>query len=230
MIGDPMTDLATMAMRHSHEPMGEEIETLCQYYAELSGAPVDAKVVRYHHALFSTVACMQFIGTVVNPKPGDPHDVYLEWALALRRTLINALADSMDVTLQTPQALNSLEGPNRNLYLMLDDLLGRINAADAMSESVKAQAARIVEYAREVDGVGLELTRLALEDAEPLVGHCDDLADMLAKLEKFVQTADPERNTDLLQLFSNSIERQVMAFGATSVGQSAALIRLESVA
>lgn len=230
MIGDPMTDLATMAMRHSYEPMGEDIETLCQYYGELSGTPVDAKVVRYHHALFSTVACMQFIGTVVNPKSGDPHDVYLEWALALRRTLLNALADSMDVKLESPQALTSAQGVNRNLYTMLQDFLGRIDTADPMSEAVKTQAARVVEYAAEVDGVGLELSQLALRDAEPFVGQCDDVAQMRARLESFVQTAEPESNAALLQLFANDIERQVMAFGKTSIGQSAAHIRLESFA
>tara|TARA_R110002110_G_C13470525_1_gene720978 strand:+ start:96859 stop:98214 length:1356 start_codon:yes stop_codon:yes gene_type:complete len=230
MIGDPMTDLATMAMRHSYEPMGEDIETLCQYYGELSGTPVDAKVVRYHHALFSTVACMQFIGTVVNPKPGDPHDVYLEWALALRRTLLNALADSMDVKLEAPQALRSKQGANRNLYSMLQDFLGRIDTADPMSESIREQAARVVEYAAEVDGVGVELTQLALRDAEPFVGPCDDLSVMRARLEAFVQTAEPQSNAALLQLFANDIERQVMAFGKTSIGQSAAHIRLESFA
>jgi hypothetical protein len=230
MIGDPMTDLATMAMRHSYEPMGEDIEALCQYYGELSGTPVKPKIVRYHHALFSTVACMQFIGTVVNPKPGDPHDVYLEWALALRRTLLNALADSMDVKLKSPPALSGTQGANRNLYTMLEDLVSRIDTADPMSEAVKAQAGRVIEYAREVDAVGQELTRLALADAEPFVGKCVDTDEMLAKLEEFVQVAGPESNEALLQLFCNLIERQVMAFGETSIGQSAAHIRLESFA
>jgi aminoglycoside phosphotransferase (APT) family kinase protein len=230
MIGDPMTDLATMAMRHSYEPMGEEIGRLCQYYGELSGTPVEPKVVRYHHALFSTVACMQFIGTVVNPKAGDPHDVYLEWALALRRTLLNALADSMDIKLKSPSALTSSQGANRNIYKMLEDLVSRIDTADPMSEAVKAQAGRVIEYAKKVDAVGQELTRLALADAEPFVGKCVDTADMLAKLEKFVQAAGPESNAGLLQLFANAIERQVMAFGKTSIGQSASHIRLESFA
>ncbi len=230
MIGDPMTDLATMAMRHSYEPMGEDIEALCKYYGELSGTPVDPKVVRYHHALFSTVACMQFIGTLVNPNPGDPHDVYLEWALALRRTLLNALADAMGVQLQVPQPLQSGIGANRNLYVMLEDMLGRIEAADPMADSIKTQAGRLLEYAREVDGFGLELSQLALQDAEPLVGKCADMNDMMARLEAFVQSAGPEHNATLLQIFANHIERQVLAYGKTSIGQSAAHIRLESFA
>jgi aminoglycoside phosphotransferase (APT) family kinase protein len=230
MIGDPMTDLATMAMRHSYEPMGEDIDTLCKYYGELSGEAVDPKVVRYHHALFSAVACMQFIGTVVNPKPGDPHDVYLEWGLALRRTLLNALADSMNVKLEPPPAMESVRGANHNLYVMLRDLLARIDTATPMSESIKAQTVRVIEFAAEVDRVGQELTQLALRDAEPFVGACDEISEMRARLETFVQITDEQNNAALLQLFSNDIERQVMAFEKTSIGQSAAHIRLESLA
>jgi len=71
---------------------------------------------------------------------------------------------------------------------------------------------------------------LALRDAEPFVGACDEISEMRARLETFVQITDEQNNAALLQLFSNDIERQVMAFEKTSIGQSAAHIRLESLA
>src|SRR5690606_13349382 len=64
MVGDALTDLATMSMRQSVEHMGDDIGPLCQYYAEVTGEPLDIKVMRYHHALFATVACMQFVGSI----------------------------------------------------------------------------------------------------------------------------------------------------------------------
>jgi len=152
MIGDPMTDLATMAMRQSYEYMGDETAALCDYYGQITGSPVDKNVIRYHHALFATVACMQFVGVIANPQPGDPHDIYLEWTLALRRSLINALAENMAVKLKPPQPLKSCGGGNENLYTMLGDTVGRIVAAEDMGESTKNAAVRLIEYASRARG------------------------------------------------------------------------------
>jgi DNA polymerase III gamma/tau subunit len=136
----------------------------------------------------------------------------------------------MNVKLEPPPAMESVRGANHNLYVMLRDLLARIDTATPMSESIKAQTVRVIEFAAEVDRVGQELTQLALRDAEPFVGACDEISEMRARLETFVQITDEQNNAALLQLFSNDIERQVMAFEKTSIGQSAAHIRLESLA
>lgn len=227
MIGDPMTDIATMAMRQSHEHMGEEVDALCAYYGEVSGNPVDQGAVRYHHALFATVACMQFIGTVANPKPGDPHDVYLEWTLALRRSLVNALAANIDATLSPPPPLPIRDEPMDKLYSMLTDMNGRIVPADELAAATQHAAARLVEYAGRVSHYEPVLEELALADARELVGSCSSRSEMEAKLEDFVLAAEPEHDGTLLQFFAHQIERQVMAYGDTSIGQSAAHIRLE---
>jgi aminoglycoside phosphotransferase (APT) family kinase protein len=229
MIGDPMVDIATMAMRHSHEPMGEEIDALCAYYGELTGSPVDQGVVRYHHAVFATVACMQFIGTIANPKPGDPHDIYLEWVLALRRSLVNALAASIDVALVPPPPLQTVGDASGKLYFMLDDMNRRIVPADEMAGATQKSAARLVEYAERVSLYGPQLEVLALSDAEALLGKCGSFAEMEARLEDLVQEAGPAQDRELLQFFARQVERQVMAYGDTAIGQSAAHIRLESI-
>lgn len=229
MIGDPMTDIATMAMRQSHEPMGEEIDALCTYYGELTGSPVDQRVVRYHHAVFATVACMQFIGTIANPKPGDPHDVYLEWVLALSRSLINALAANIDVALVPPPPLETPGAASAKLFFMIDDMHRRITPADEMAEAMRGSTARLLEYAERVSRYAPQLEALALADAEELIGECGSFADMETRLEHFVREAKPEQDQALLKFFARQIERQVMAYGETAIGQSAAHIRLEQL-
>ena len=230
MIGDPMTDLATMAMRHSHEPTGDDIEVLCRYYAELSGQPVDPQVVRFHHALFSTVACMQFIGTVANPTPGDPHDVYLEWSLALRKTLINALADCMQITLPTTPPLPKQSAVRAPLLEMIADQMTQIEAVDGLAQAALQSSQRLVEYAHQVARVGAQIDRLSMAEAAALIGATTDIAEANEKLEQFVERADDDNNAALLELFARQIDRQVAAYGATSIGRSAAHIRLEKFA
>jgi aminoglycoside phosphotransferase (APT) family kinase protein len=230
MIGDALTDLATMAMRQSVEPMGDDIGALCHYYAELTGEPLDIKVLRYHHALFSTVACMQFAGAVSNPKPGEPNDVYTEWDLALRRSLLNVLAENLGVTLTRPDPIPPMVGNSAPLFTMLEDAVQRIKVDDDAQRANRQSALNLVEYLARVDAYGNEINRLAAEEAQPMLGKCyRDPTELQAKLEAFVQSAGPEYDAQLLQFFANEIERKVMLYGDTAIGGSAAHVRLEAI-
>lgn len=228
MIGDPMVDIATMSMRHSHESMGEDIDVLCQLYSEYSGIPVDRDAVRYQHALFATVACMQFVGVIDDPKPGDPHDVYLEWTLALRRSLINALSACMGVDLVVPEKLSRAAcADNSSLFTMLEDTVDRIEGSSEIAVAEQRSAARLVEYMREVNRFKEQLDTLSQNDAEQFVGKCLDCFELNRKMEEYVLQASAAENEVLLQYFSHQTERQVDAFGSTAIGLSAAHIRLE---
>ena len=70
MIGDPLTDLATMRMRDSYESLGEEFRELCRHYASVTGEPIDVDALRFQNALFSTVSCMQIADRIAAPKFG----------------------------------------------------------------------------------------------------------------------------------------------------------------
>ncbi|MDG1904327.1 MAG: phosphotransferase [Arenicella sp.] len=229
MIGDPMADLATMAMRQSVEPMGEEIGILCDYYGQITGQPVDKKIVRYHHALFATVACMQFAGALSNPQPGDPHDIYLEWTLALRRSLLLVLADCMTVELAPPEALTTAKSHNAAALTMLVDTVSRFKVDTEQQQGVARASTRLLEYLQRLDQYGEQLEQLAIEDAEIFIGRTDGKDDMNQKLEAFVQQAEQSNNAALLQFFYSQIERQLMAFTDTGVGFSASHIRLEQL-
>ena len=75
----------------------------------------------------------------------------------------------------------------------------------------------------------MRAVREATADAEKFVGSCQNVGEMDAELERLVKTAGAELDAELLQLFSNRIERQVMAYGNTSIGKSASHIRLDAL-
>ncbi|MFA7554501.1 MAG: phosphotransferase [Spongiibacteraceae bacterium] len=228
MVGDPLTDLATMAMRESVEPMGDDIGSLCRYYAEVVGEPLDVKVMRYHHTLFATVACMQFVGSTTNPSPGDPHDVYIEWDIALRRSLINVLAENLGVDIVPPAPVARLAGKHRAILTMLDDALDKIGVEQELHQQNKQAAKRLVEYYQRVDQVEAELERLARIDAALILGDSYDAsADLDSQMEEFILAAGEQSNVALISYLATQVERRVQAFADISIGQSAAHVRLE---
>ncbi|HLS97562.1 MAG: phosphotransferase family protein [Porticoccaceae bacterium] len=227
MVGDPMTDLATMAMRQSVEHMGDEISNLCRYYGEVTG-DFDRTVMRYHHTLFATVACMQFVGAMGNPQPGEPNDVYTEWDLALRRSLILVLADCIGVELKAPAPVVAPESVNAPLMKMLADAIAQIGVADEVQQASKTAAQRLAEYIARVERYDAELHRLSADEAVAFLGErCDDPAQLDARMEAFVQREGAEHSAALIQYFSNQIERKVQVYGDTAMGISAAHVRLD---
>ncbi|MFU7547892.1 phosphotransferase, partial [Pseudomonas paraeruginosa] len=135
MIGDPLADLASARMRDNYEPLGETFSELYRYYQEVSGEAADADVVRYHTVLFSTVSTMQFSATVATPQPGDPHDTYIEFDLALRRVVVHALAEAMGIAIETPSLTLVEAGANAQLLTMLADVVGKIEVSDEFQRS-----------------------------------------------------------------------------------------------
>lgn len=230
MIGDALTDLATMAMRQSVEPMGDEISNLCHYYAELIGEPLDKKVMRYHHTLFATVACMQFVGSVTNPQPGDPHDVYVEWDLALRRSLLLVLADNLGVELTEPSHVVPESDQASPIMAMLKDAVNIIDVPDELQQQRKGAVDRLIEYIATKEQIEKPLNALTDADAKALLGDAyRDGVDRDTQVEAFVLSASPERNKALCQYFANNILRQVHAYRDISIGQSAVHVKLDTI-
>jgi aminoglycoside phosphotransferase (APT) family kinase protein len=225
MLGDPMTDLATMRMRESYEPLGDELRNLYRHYEAASGEPIDVPVLRFHNALFATVSCMQIAGAVADPQPGGPHAVYLEWDLALRRALITILAECMAVSLPEITPSSAAAGDNFALLRMLRDAIERIDCAPGMPRAHKQSALDLVEYAQRGDAAATELNRLSCDEAAEFLGkRFEDRREREAALERFVQSARPAHFEMLLQYFARQIEREVRAYGSTAVGGSASRV------
>jgi len=230
MIGDPLADLASARMRDNYEPLGETFSELYRYYQEVSGEAADADVVRYHTVLFSTVSTMQFSATVATPQPGDPHDTYIEFDLALRRVVVHALAEAMGIAIEKPSLTLVEAGANAQLLTMLVDAVGQIEVGDDFQASRRTAALKLVEYLGRADAMEVELRRLEREDAEALLGRrFEDPAQIDVALEAFVREAGAEYDERLLRLFMAQVERRVQVFGGTAIGASASHIDLPAI-
>lgn len=227
LIGDPLADLASARMRDNYEPLGEPFSALYRYYQEVTGEAPEPDVVRFHTVLFSTVSTLQFSSTVATPQPGDPHDTYIEFDLALRRVMVHALAEAMGVPVTTPQQTIHRQGANRPLLTMLEDALAQLRIDDPFQESKLAAVKKLVEYLGCADAMALTLQAQDQEEAHALLGqYFDDEHALDAALEAFVLQAGPEHDRALLTLFMSQIERRVQVFSHTAIGASASHIDL----
>jgi aminoglycoside phosphotransferase (APT) family kinase protein len=229
MIGEPLTDLATMRMRDSYEPLGEEFRELCRHYAAATGEPIDVDALRFQNALFSTVSCMQIAGRISTPQPGDPHDTYLEWDLALKRVLVLILAECMNIELERPEIAAARPGGGAAILNMLEDAVGQIQVADDMQSARKKSASNLIEYLLRADDLGHGLDRASRDEAVPFLGAAADAADFDAQLERFVRAAGPEYDEKLLRYFAAQVERRVQVFGPTQIGRSAQHVYLPPI-
>ena len=222
MIGDPMVDIATMRMRNSIEPLGDDLRVLCRHYEEFSGQLVDHEVVDFYTLLFATLGAMQFTGTVGVPRPGDAHSVYLEFDLALRQVILLALSTLMGVTLVPEPPPTPRVGDNAALLAKLADTVARIDTPTAFEQSKKESAAQLMEWLVRSDAMGEEMRQRDLADLSALLGQTfHELPEANAALEGFVRLAGPAHDVPLLHLFSALEGRRLQLFGPTKIGHSA---------
>jgi hypothetical protein len=230
MIGEPLTDLATMRMRDSYEPLGEEFRQMCRQYEAASGEPLDVFALRFQNALFSTVSCMQIAGTVAAPKPGDPHDVYLEWDLALRQVLVLILAECLGIELEPPPPGPSGRGRDAVVLDMLADATGQLELSDDLQQARRKSALKLIEYLQRADELGEWLDGAERSEAAQFLGEQGARApDLSAQLEQFVSSASPDLDVPLLRYFAAQSQRRVMAFGSTAIGKSAQHVHLPPI-
>lgn len=230
MIGDPMVDLATMRMRDSIEPLGDDMRALFRHYEECTGEPVDDAVVEYHTLMFATLGTMQFTGTVGRPTPGDPHDVYLEFDLALRQVMLRAMGTLMAETLMLPEPPLDRAGENAAVIAKLADTVSRI-ATDAPLEAArKDSAAKLIEWLSRADACGGEMQRRDLDDVSALLGRrFQTWSDAEIALEAYVRDAGPEQDVALLRLFGAIEGRRLQLYGPTRIGHSAMHVHLPPI-
>jgi hypothetical protein len=222
MIGDPMVDIATMRMRNSYEPLGVDLRLACRHYEELSGEPIDHAVVDFHTLLFATLGTMQFTGTVGAPTPGDPHPVYLEFDLALRQVVLEAICGLTGIAFSPEPALAARAGDNAATLAKLADTVARIEAPNELEAARKDSAAQLIEWLGRADAFGPEMRARDLADVAVVLGRrFDEWPQAEAALEAHVQAAGPEEDERLLRLFGAIQARRMQVFGPTRIGKSA---------
>lgn len=223
MIGDPMTDIATMGMRNSYEPLGASLADMCRYYEEAGGGPVDHDAVLFHVLVFSTLGTMQFAGTVGEPHPGDPHAVYLEFDLALRRSILLAMSAVSGFALPEVAPIAERDhGPAAVTLRKLADTVAAIVPASEVDGAHKAQAIQMIEWLRRKDATGADVAAQGLADIEAFLGrNFDDLTTAEAALETYVSSAGPDQDARIFALLATLEGRRMQQFGPTAIGHSA---------
>ena len=227
MIGDPLVDLATMGMRDTIEPMGVPMDELFGYYAQASGEPVDRAVVLFHVLQFSLLGTMQFTGTVADPRPADPHAVYLHFDLSLRRSILLALSQLSGVPLPELAPLATRTGDNATLIRKLADTVSGITPKDPLAEGQRRQAAELIEWVARADAHGAAMVTRNIADVGAfLKQEFADWAAAEAALEVFVLAAAPDQDAALIALLGTIEGRRLQLFGPTAIGEAALNVRL----
>jgi hypothetical protein len=222
MIGDPLVDLATMGMRNSYEPLGAPLPELVRYYEAAVGTPVDHDAILFHVLQFSTLGAMQFAGTVAEPRPGDPHSVYLQFDISLRRSILLALSKLSGVLLPELPPLPERTGYNAALIAKLRDTIAGIGTIDPNAEAQKAQAIELIEWVARADDLGAGIVEQDIADVAALLGRpFADWTTAETALDAFVRAAAPEREADLISLFARIEGRRLQVYGPTSIGLAA---------
>ncbi len=222
MICDPMVDLATMRMRESYEPLGDKFPNVIANYEAASGEPVDDATLIFHNVIFSTVAIGQFCGALVSPTPGDPHAVYIEWDISLRRVLVTILAEALKLNIADPEQLDAKPAPVPAFLRMMEDAVARIPTSDEMAALQKSETERLVEYQIVTAQYGAALDARSLDEAAQILGfRPESISAMDAALEAHVQQAGPGEDEKLLRFFHAQVMRDVQVYGPTRIGHSA---------
>lgn len=227
MIGDPMVDIATMAMRDSVEPLGSPLTDLCRHYETVSGELVDEGVVTFHILQFATLGTMQFAGTLGRPVSGDPHAVYLLFDLALRQVILRALAKLLDAEAPMLETLPISSGRNAALIAQLADTVASIQGAKPIDDDRKKQASDLLEWLAQNDRMGGVAQARDLADISAYLGQdFGDWAVAEAALEAHVQQAGQDQDIELFLLFSKLEGRRMQMWGDTEIGHSAQHVTL----
>jgi hypothetical protein len=210
-------------MRNSYEPLGASLAEMCRYYEEAGGGPIDHDAVQFHVLVFSTLGTMQFAGTVGEPHPGDPHAVYLEFDLALRRSILLAMAAVSGFALPDIAPIARAEhGPQAVTLRKLADTLAAITPASEVDGAHKTQAAQLVEWLGRGDAQGATVDSLNLADIEVCLGRrFTDLAAAEAALEGHVGSAGPDDDARIFTLLATLEGRRMQQYAPTSIGRSA---------
>jgi hypothetical protein len=200
-IGDPMLDLSCLRMRDLSEKTGDAA-AITRRYAELSGKPIDYKVLRFHLVVFSAVSSM--LVSDVMSKPADDTD-YLEYYIYYRgclRLALEAQAEFLGLTLEPFTVPAPAPTAQSIHWRMLGRAIEQVPAEGDLNLYLRGKAMAEAAHLARVDRYGARFDLAYLDDVERLLGaRPKDVLDAEAKLEAFVHAAGPESDETLMRLF-----------------------------
>ncbi|MDB5395396.1 MAG: putative Aminoglycoside phosphotransferase [Rhodospirillales bacterium] len=199
-IGDPLLDLCCIRMRDLSEKTGSAA-AITRRYEELTAKKLDLNALRFHLVAFSAVSSLLISDIIANP--GDAtdyfeHHVYYHGSL---RIALEALAEVLEVTLDTLPEPEPVSSPQTIHLKMLVLAVEQMPVKTDMERYQRSKAAAEIAYLQRRDSYGAAFDRAYLDEVGAVVGQLPtDMADAEAKLETFVQSAGPEYDKPLLRL------------------------------
>jgi len=200
-IGDPLMDLCCIRMRDLSEKTGSAAK-ITRLYGELSGKPVDLKVLRFHLVSFSTVSSLLISNLLFAPTDDTDYFEYFVYYHGSLRIALEGLAEFAEVTLETLPEPEAVSGPQTLHLKMLALAVEQMDATTDMERYKRSKAAAEVAYLQNVDRYGAAFDAAYLDEIGALLGtRPATVAEGEAALEKFVQADNGRNDAALLKLF-----------------------------
>ena len=213
--GDPMEDLAAIAIRDMATPIGH-LPTRLREYEQSSGIEVDLQRVGYYRALVLIRNSMLIsLGLAQPPASYDVVEMTMYQTLLMRAAALvicdNLCVERPDFEVPEPsQATGTrrsglLTGLRRDLDETIAPALG-----EGLASRRAAGMARALAAIEHDDQIGAALDRAELDDLEDLLGQRPaDLATAEAELRVLIDALDrPDRATD--QSLANYFGRRML--------------------
>jgi len=173
--GDPMEDLAAIAIRDMATPMGH-LPTRLREYRKSSGIEVDPRRIDFYRALVLIRNAMLIGVGLVDPAPtADLAEMTMFQTLLMRAAAL-VMCDNLEVerpVLEPVEAESTRGGYDRRWFAAMQrDLEETIVPAleDGHARRRASGLGRMLSTIEHADGVGPALTRAELDDLEELLG------------------------------------------------------------
>ena len=197
-LGDPMIDLAFIPLRLSMHNVGD-LRPFFKRYAELTGEKFELEVLAFHAVWWGL--CTPFILTadLHAPPSTAKYFEYVGWYIGAIMSICEVLADMKGIELDRRYEVTAAQ-PSRWAQLF-DVMAARVPTRAANEAYEILEQRRVWEIAKRMDA-HRDVEAEYLQSVSKLLGrpvrnwmHAEE------ELEKFVLSAGPERDADLIALF-----------------------------
>jgi len=200
-IGDPLMDLCCIRMRDLSEKTGSAAK-ITRLYGELSGKPVDLKVLRFHLVSFSTVSSLLISNLLFAPTDDTDYFEYFVYYHGSLRIALEGLAEFIEAPLETLSEPQPVTGPQTLHLKMLALAVEQMDATTDMQLYKRSKAAAEIAYLQNVDRYGAAFDAAYLDEIGALLGtRPATVTEGEAALETFVQADNGKNDEALLRLF-----------------------------
>jgi aminoglycoside phosphotransferase (APT) family kinase protein len=212
-VGDPMMDLAGFRMRDTVIGYGE-FPRLYERYAERTAEPVDMAAIQHHHLSFTLTNQLAFHAALADPASHSDFMTNLQWCSETNLFAIEALAELLDVELETVALPAPRASPVAIAHAHLVRSLRHLEAGDDYAQHQVRTLFRLARHLARFDEIGDSTTEADLDDLHALLGRRPaSWQEGDAALEAFVLADDGCHDLELLQLFHRRLLRLKMLLG-----------------